>query len=396
MSGNCSLVCPVLTSLDHDGSQFTCIYTSWAYGLAAAFLFIGGLLPIVLLIYFFGRLKNSALKTKSNLRRQDSDASTFTDVSRPHDHSVYEVLRDDHDQEDVTFRTRKGAFPRHKYGTFSVPNLTSFEKTFDSSRKNLYPDLTQAFAPDSSQNGSGLPSPKEGYRVETEILPKDEVISELKFGEMYKDTCPNSDINSAGDQRCVTFSDKDRTLSRNSISKYSVEDTNTGVIDSGRVSTSPSSSGIIMGIDRSSPALTSSSPLPSYWSSVSETEIEGQLAQCRSFQPTPPVKHLVDGVDFDLYMKDCVGKLPEDQRNGTFLIRDSQSRIGCKVLVVFYKGCDPNNTLYHYQMRFTETNGVYLQGSVKIFPSIDDMINEFRKKKSLLPCLLSNCLGKNF
>ena len=35
--------------------------------------------------------------------------------------------------------------------------------------------------------------------------------------------------------------------------------------------------------------------------------------------------------DFDLYMKDCVGKLPEDQRNGTFLIRDSQSRIGCKV-----------------------------------------------------------------
>ena len=160
----------------------------------------------------------------------------------------------------------------------------------------MYPDLTQAFAPDSSQNGSGLPSPKEGYRVETGILPKDEVISELKFGEMYKDTCPNSDINSSGDQRCVTFSDKDRTLSRNSISKYSVEDTNTGVIDSGRVSTSPSSSGIIMGIDRSSPALTSSSPLPSYWSSVSETEIEGQLAQCRSFQPTPPVKHLVDGV----------------------------------------------------------------------------------------------------
>ena len=91
MSGNCSLSCPVLTSLDHDGVQFTCMYTSWAYGLAAALLFIGGLLPIGLLIYFFARLKNSASRAKGNLRRQDSDASTFTDVSRPHDHSVYEV-----------------------------------------------------------------------------------------------------------------------------------------------------------------------------------------------------------------------------------------------------------------------------------------------------------------
>lgn len=28
---------------------------------------------------------------------------------------------------------------------------------------------------------------------------------------------------------------------------------------------------------------------------------------------------------------DCAGKLPEDQRNGTFLIRDSQSEVGSKV-----------------------------------------------------------------
>ena len=188
------------------------------------------------------------------------------------------------------------AFPHHKYGTFSVPNLTSFEKTFDSNRRSLYPDLTQAFPPNSSHYGSGLPSPEERYGAETRILPNDEVISRLKDGEIYEDTCPNNDFNSADCQKCVKFSDKDRVLSGNSVSKYSVEDKNTGVIDSGRVSTSPSSSGIIMGIDRSSPALTSSSPVPSCWRSVSEAEIEGQMAQCRSFQPTPPVKHLVDGI----------------------------------------------------------------------------------------------------
>ena len=91
MSVNCSFACPTLTRLYHDGNHVTCTYTSWAYGLAAALLFVGGLLPVGLFIYFCARLKNTSIKTKSTLRRQESDASTFTDVSRPHDHSVYEV-----------------------------------------------------------------------------------------------------------------------------------------------------------------------------------------------------------------------------------------------------------------------------------------------------------------
>ena len=91
MPGNCSFTCPVLTFLDRDGTRISCSYTSWAYGLAAALLFVGGLLPIGLFIHFCARLKNTSIKGRSTLRRQESDASTFTDASRPHDHSVYEV-----------------------------------------------------------------------------------------------------------------------------------------------------------------------------------------------------------------------------------------------------------------------------------------------------------------
>ena len=94
MSGNCSLTCPALTVLVHDGTQFTCSFTQWAYGLAAALIAIGGLLPIALLICFWAKLKNATIKNKGRLRRQDSEASTFTDVSRPHDHGVYEVRVD--------------------------------------------------------------------------------------------------------------------------------------------------------------------------------------------------------------------------------------------------------------------------------------------------------------
>ena len=91
MVANCSILCPALTVVTHDGAHFTCSYTEWAYGLAAALICVGGLLPIALLICFWVKLKNSAVKRKGKFRRQDSEASTFTDVSRPHDHGVYEV-----------------------------------------------------------------------------------------------------------------------------------------------------------------------------------------------------------------------------------------------------------------------------------------------------------------
>lgn len=91
MPGNCSLSCPILTSLMHDGTQFTCSFTEWFYGLAAAFICIGGLLPIALVICLWVKLKNAATENTRKLLRQESEASTHTDVSRPHDHSVYEV-----------------------------------------------------------------------------------------------------------------------------------------------------------------------------------------------------------------------------------------------------------------------------------------------------------------
>ena len=93
---NCSLACPALTELRHDGTQYVCVFEEWAYGLAAALLCFGGLVPLVLIISFWAKLKNASIKTRGRLRRQDSEASTFTDVSRPHDHGVYEVRSKKH------------------------------------------------------------------------------------------------------------------------------------------------------------------------------------------------------------------------------------------------------------------------------------------------------------
>ena len=90
---NATVNCPIFTTLIRNGVTFSCVYEEWAYGLAAGLLCIGGLVPIALIICWWAKLKNASGDKRRALRRQDSDASTFTDVSRPQDHGVYEVSR---------------------------------------------------------------------------------------------------------------------------------------------------------------------------------------------------------------------------------------------------------------------------------------------------------------
>ncbi len=85
--------CPVFTEFVHnvDDGVYSCQYELWFYGIAATLICFGGLLPITLLICCWAKWKNTKTERRK-LHRQDSDASTHTDLSRPHDHGVYEVI----------------------------------------------------------------------------------------------------------------------------------------------------------------------------------------------------------------------------------------------------------------------------------------------------------------
>ncbi|XP_065058226.1 uncharacterized protein LOC135686011 [Rhopilema esculentum] len=394
MSMNCSLACPALTELRHDGAQYVCVFEEWAYGLAAALLCFGGLVPLVLIISFWAKLKNASSKTKGRLRRQDSEASTFTDVSRPHDHGVYEVIRNE-DHDDVFYRTRKGGFPNHKYGTFSVPNFKTFDN-FGSASRHIYPDLTEVGFPESHPS-----TPKSQTKQASSVGYSSRISSEEtippRLARKRRKEHSQEDVTG---HRTVKFRRprrKNRHSSwhprRKSLEiDYASKGFNSNIIARNSSSSISSVEGLTMDQKRKS---VSTKQLQCGAIDPTNDGYNYGFSKCLSFQPTPPVKHLVERMDFDGYLKDCISTLPEDQRNGTFLIRDSQSEAGCKVLAIFCKGVTPTKVLFHYKLCFSGDK-VFIPGSGTKFSNIDEMIDHYREERTVLPCLLSNCLGKNF
>jgi len=109
-----------------------------------------------------------------------------------------------------------------------------------------------------------------------------------------------------------------------------------------------------------------------------------------------PTKNMTTRQDFDNYLVECVLKLPEDQRNGTFLIRDSSSVDSCKVLTLYCKSTENNAKLYYYKINNTDDGYFQLETTSLQFETMDDLITCHKKNCSVLPCLLGDCLGKHF
>eukprot|EP00794_Sanderia_malayensis_P007256 gene7256-8064_t len=373
--------CPVFTEFIHnvEYGYYTCQFEEWFYGVAAAFVFIGGLLPVALLIGCWAKWKNSKTERR-RLHRQDSDASTHTDLSRPQDHGVYEVMRDD-DEKDVFFRTAKGPYKK-RYGTFSVPD---FGTMGDSGIPHIYPNVTQSGTSDSSR-GTPIPPMLEQHSTnKQQSLPTRTALSSCikrtKLDAYTKEERIDSYLKgvkeSEASKKTVVIDEgkaSGRKTSTDSVNKNNIQ-------TSGEFSCSPG--GLTMNADLTRPKDIPSSKENSFAEDLHlsrDEQLSSTAVHFPFFQPTPPMKHLVDRMDFDQYLCDCVSKLPEDQKNGTFLIRDSQSSNDKKVLTIYMRNQEPSKSLYHYKICFNEEMEVYIPGTEEIFKSLDIMIDFYRKE----------------
>ena len=189
-------------------------------------------------------------------------------------------------------------FPHYKYGTFSVPNLKTYGDNFVDDPKNLYPDLTQVHSPGHYHTSPMSSSSQERYRNRPNTLPSDDVTSKQQIEKQCSQIYPNDDLCSPDDSKCVTFSGTRKTSSRKAGSP---KGDNSEMVRSSEVTISPNFNGLTMDKERTSPIMTLSSSMPYCAESPNDTENEGELTRCRSFQPTPPVKHLVEGIVCQIY-----------------------------------------------------------------------------------------------
>ena len=191
-------------------------------------------------------------------------------------------------------------FPQHKYGTFSVPNLKSFGDQFDSHPQSLYPDLTQVCPPDGYHTSPvSSSSPQERYACGTNPLQKDDVVSKQQASMQYSQSYSNDDLCRPDDQKCVTFASKGKPHSRQSvysISKQSLEYSGYDAAINDENSISPGYDGLTMDGKKLSPIMKLSSSVPCCLDCAHGNDSGSENAKSRSFQPTPPVKHLVEGI----------------------------------------------------------------------------------------------------
>ena len=158
--------------------------------------------------------------------------------------------------------------------------MKTYEDNFADHPKNLYPDLTQVLSPDGYYTSPTSPSPQEKFRNRASTLPSDDTTSQEQLEKQCNHTSPNDDICSSDDPKCVTFSCTGEASLRNS---GSLKDDNNEKFSSSEK-------------NRASPIMTLSSSLPYWEESPNDNDSERELTRYRSFQPTPPVRHLVEGI----------------------------------------------------------------------------------------------------
>ncbi|XP_022798269.1 uncharacterized protein LOC111336426 [Stylophora pistillata] len=92
---------------------------------------------------------------------------------------------------------------------------------------------------------------------------------------------------------------------------------------------------------------------------------------------------------FEEFLLGKVRALPADKRNGVFLIRDSTSSTGLKVLTLYCWKSDSDKELYHFKITFSEDGCVYLNKSSKRFSNLEELLKDLGEDKDMLPCVLT-------
>lgn len=99
----------------------------------------------------------------------------------------------------------------------------------------------------------------------------------------------------------------------------------------------------------------------------------------------PPSK---SRADFEEFLLAKVREMPATDRNGTFVIRDSVSSAGSKVLIMYSWKADSNKELYNFKVCLTEDGRAYLHKSSRKCADLNGLLEYLREHKDMLPCVL--------
>ncbi|XP_068702724.1 uncharacterized protein [Montipora foliosa] len=92
--------------------------------------------------------------------------------------------------------------------------------------------------------------------------------------------------------------------------------------------------------------------------------------------------------DYENFLLEKVRAMPANERDGTFLIRDSSSSRGSKVLTMYAWKVNTDKEIYNFKVSQTEDGQCYLHKSQKRFSNVNELLEYLRKHKDMLPCVL--------
>ncbi|EDO40798.1 predicted protein [Nematostella vectensis] len=106
-------------------------------------------------------------------------------------------------------------------------------------------------------------------------------------------------------------------------------------------------------------------------------------------KPLPqPRKRFESRADYEELLSAHVQALPINERNGQYILRDSVTSPGSKVLTMYCKKQDNDKEIYNFKICFDGENQAHLVKSKKRFPSITHLLDYLRENKDMLPCTL--------
>lgn len=190
-------------------------------------------------------------------------------------------------------------FPHHRYGTFSVPDLKKLEQDTSDYCAGLYPNLTQVHPPDSCHT---TPSLNEKKSCQAHQYPSDEVVPKrlARKRPRRQHSHNTDDTNVAVDPKSVKFARRGRRISRNALKtlvKSSLVGSKSPTTERKMSnSTSSSTDGLTLDRDSSTPIIVPCLSRSLSWTSLNDSGKKAETTKCLSFLPTPPVRHLAEGV----------------------------------------------------------------------------------------------------
>ena len=178
-----------------------------------------------------------------------------------------------------------------------MPNFRTFDQQSGNFTKGLYPDLTQVHTPRSYHTTPASSPTGEGNNHQVSSYQSDEIVPrKMSRKRQRKQHYSYDDVSNCVDPKFVKFARDDKGVARtsdNSTPNRYLRKSRSDLTSSDKMTSSTSSStdGLSMDKDRSTPVI-----IPQGQNSSNCSENVQGTTKCLCFQPTPPVKHLVEGI----------------------------------------------------------------------------------------------------